>query len=154
MLYDKKTCKNCGEEFTPKYKNQFGIQKFCSKKCNIIHYRKNNKEKLKLYNKRYGKKYRKKYYQENKKHIIEQGKEWRKNHSSYKKERYRRIYDDCDQGIIKETKVHLIFKFLNKCSSPSLEILRISFPLMKKKILSTYLNGWRNIGIEKYIKIN
>lgn len=33
MNYEKRNCEECGEEFTPKGKNQYGVQKFCSKKC-------------------------------------------------------------------------------------------------------------------------
>lgn len=33
MNYEKRNCEACGEEFTPKGKNQYGVQKFCSKGC-------------------------------------------------------------------------------------------------------------------------
>lgn len=33
MKYEKRNCEGCGEGFIPKGKNQYGIQKFCSKKC-------------------------------------------------------------------------------------------------------------------------
>jgi len=33
MIYDKRNCEECNKEFIPIGKNQYGIQKFCNKKC-------------------------------------------------------------------------------------------------------------------------
>lgn len=51
MNYEKRNCEECGEAFTPKGKNQYGIQKFCSKKCkkkndNLKYYIKKSKATL------------------------------------------------------------------------------------------------------------
>lgn len=51
MNYAKRNCEECEKEFTPKGKNQYGVQKFCSKACrkkneNLKYYRKKSKATL------------------------------------------------------------------------------------------------------------
>lgn len=48
MDYKERNCEGCGKLFTPKGKNQYGIQKFCSKKCKDKFHKKKENQKKKL----------------------------------------------------------------------------------------------------------
>ena len=144
-----KVCEYCGEVF------EFvrSRKRFCNEKCAKAKYRIENKERIAERDKRYreehkdeiaerGKKYReankdkiaerdKRYYEKNKEKILEQNKKYQEANkekiAENKKKYYRKIYDECERGVIKETLIHLIFAFLNLHPNTELKELSLEF---------------------------
>lgn len=69
-----------------------------------------------------------------------------------KKEYYETIYDECEQGIVRDTLIHKVFSFLQQNQGISKQSLFQKFPEAKCGTLSTLYRKWENLTFEKYVK--
>ncbi len=82
----------------------------------------------------------KKYYEEHKKETVAQIKRYHQN-----------IYEECEQGVIKNTLIHLIFDFLNNNIDTELDKLRLTFYQNNPGSVSSIYFWWVKLTYEKYI---
>jgi len=68
-----------------------------------------------------------------------------------KKEYYKTIYAECEQGSVRDTLIHQVFVFLHQNQDVSKQTLYIRFPKANRGTLSTLYRKWENLTYEKYV---
>jgi len=67
------------------------------------------------------------------------------------KKYYEKIYDECEQSIVRNTLIHRVFVFLHQNQDVSKHTLYLKFPNAKPSTLSTLYRKWENLTYEKYV---
>ena len=98
--------------------------------------------------------YQRQYRQNNKEKIDELKKIWRKAHKEkvvmYLKNYRQKVYEECELGVVKNTAIHKVFDFLNKCPSiEPKELVCELYELNPRTVLRMY-DDWVILTHEKY----
>ncbi len=167
------TCGCCEIVFIQKS----GNHKYCSIKCRRKKYYENNKEKFSEKGKKYRmihkedlKERKKHFYENNKEKISEKAKQYRESHKDVLKERRKhfyennkekilekqqqylwRIFEECEQEIMRDTITHRVFSFLFQNPYSSCKDLIMEFFEEDTKSINLSYSHFMDIVYEKYI---
>lgn len=70
------------------------------------------------------------------------------------KKYYEKIYDECEQKVVRDTLTHRVFVFLHENQGVSKKTLFLKFPNAKRSTLSTLYKKWENLTYEKLVLPN
>ncbi len=175
-----KACEYCGDEFVPlknnikyccegcrvakrrlkraQYNKKYSKSNPEKESARFKRYREANKDKIKKYqeeNREHIRENNKNWRLLNKEKIIERAKIYREEHREEVDKRirdyYRRIYEECEQGVVRDALVSQIFSFLNNFPETSIKELVIKFYGFNHTTVRGYYYLWFNFTFEKSI---